>query len=584
MKQPEGREIIEKNYRQFIEMAPDAVVIINEEGIIENWNQQAEIMFGWTEEEVLGLELAQIIIPERYRQQHSRGLKHFLKTGEGPALNKVIEVSSLKKNSDEFPVELKISPLMIEGKYMFIGFVRDISERKKAEEQFKKLITEIQKANRMKTEFLSNMSHELRTPLNSILILARLLEENKNQRLSEKEIEYAKIIQKSGKDLLSLINDILDLNKIEAGKVDLVKEKVYFQQLAENMYDTFNNYVSSKNIQFKIEIAASLKEEYIYSDVIRLQQVLRNLLSNAFKFTGKGGQVTLRIVEEKNKDNLTKQSLLKVKRVISFSVLDTGIGIPENKLKLIFDPFQQVDNSISRKYGGTGLGLYITQGIVNLLEGEIKVRSKENAGSEFTVFFTDLNEQEDGMLKATNEEIVMQSKPSIQVSGLKDEGHHIPDELEEEKKVELSEITDLSSGSFNVLSGKTILLAEDDMRNVFSLSAALDTYGIQIIHAGDGKEALQKLNEEQSIDIVLMDIMMPEMNGYEAMEEIRKRPEYNDLPIIALTAKAMKGDKEKCIKAGASDYISKPVNVGELLMMMAKYLVFFAFPMLILAL
>ena len=575
---------MEKNYRQFIEMAPDAVVIINEEGLIESWNQQAEIMFGWTEKEVLGLELAQIIIPERYRQQHSRGLKHFLKTGEGPVLNKVIEVSSLKKNNDEFPVELKISPLMLEDKYMFIGFVRDISERKKVEEQFKKLITEIQEANQMKTEFLSNMSHELRTPLNSILILAKLLEENKNQRLSEKEIEYAKIIQKSGKDLLSLINDILDLNKIEAGKVDLVKEKVYFQQLAENMYDTFNHYVSSKNIQFKIEIAASLKEEYIYSDVIRLQQVLRNLLSNAFKFTGQGGKVTLRIAEEKNKDNLTKQSLLKVKRVISFSVLDTGIGIPDNQLKLIFDPFQQVDSSTSRKYGGTGLGLYITKGIVNLLEGEIKVRSKENEGSEFTVFFTDLNEQEDGRLKPTNDEIVTRSKPSVQVSGLKDEGHHIPDELEKEKKVTLSEIADLSSGSVNVLSGKTILLAEDDMRNVFSITAALDAYGIQIIHAGDGKEALQKLNEEQSIDMVLMDIMMPEMNGYEAMEEIRKRPEYKDLPIIALTAKAMKGDKEKCIEAGASDYISKPVDVGELLMMMAKHLVFFPFPMLILAL
>ena len=553
--------------RSLIESNIDAFMTFDLHGTITDVNQQMEKLTEYPRVKLMGTPFKNYIKDKR---QAEKTIEEVLKNGK---INDC-QLTILDRSGRETPVSINATTFFDHNGNLqgVIAAARNISL--------------LQEASRMKSEFLSTMSHELRTPLNSILILSKLLEENKNQRLSEKEIEYAKIIQKSGKDLLSLINDILDLNKIEAGKVDLVKEKVYFKQLTENMYNTFNNDASSKNIQFKIEIAPSLKEEYIYSDMIKLEQVLRNLLSNAFKFTGKGGLVILRITEEKNKNNLTKQHLLKAESVISFSVLDTGIGIPENKLELIFAPFQQVDSSTSRKYGGTGLGLHITYQLVNLLGGELKVKSKENEGSEFTIYLKELDEQkqqeDDSYLKENTPVHQIQSR---QIAEYKDERYENRDKLEEEKEVnaakDKSVIPDLSD---NVLSGKTILLAEDDMRSVFSLSAALGAYGIQIIHAGDGKEALQKLDEEKSIDMVLMDIMMPEMSGYEAMEEIRKRPEYKGLPIIALTAKAMKGDKEKCIEAGASDYISKPLDVRELLMLMAKYLVLFPFPMLILEL
>jgi CheY-like chemotaxis protein/CHASE3 domain sensor protein len=685
---------------------------------------------------------------------------------------------------------------------------------------------EVEEISKYKSEFLANMSHELRTPLNSVLILSQLLSENKHGNLGAKEIEFSKNIYTSGNDLLNLINEILDLSKIESGKMELDLSEVSLQDIVNDISFMFTELAKSKSISFTINFAGTSQQAVIKTDKQRVEQIIKNLLSNAIKFTGKGGAVTLTIDYKATAATLFNRHLTS-SHVVSFSVSDTGIGIPESKRAIIFEAFQQADGSTKRKYGGTGLGLSISKELANVLGGQIQLESTEGKGSTFTLYLparfnslpgtsnkqTDVKEntltepviatgpagtlvpheqpvfddrlnisendkviliiEDDGVFAQTllgfirgrnykgiishqgntavsfarhykpdaimldiqlpvmdGVEVLKQLKndPDLRhipvqiISGhdKRKEGYelgafdyikkpitlpvlqsafdkverfiqkklkkvlivednetqnnaireligngdvkcfsaykgneaysmllnddfdciivdlNLPDmsgfdlldkikanekvntipvvvytgvDLSKEEKVRLEKVSStvilktvdsherlldetilflhkveskLPKEKQNlirklhkadeVLKGKKVLLVDDDMRNIYSLLNVLEEEGVQCVVAENGKEALVQLTENPDVDLVLMDIMMPEMDGYEATMQIRATGVHSKLPIIALTAKAMKGDREKCLAAGMSDYISKPVNVSQLLSLMRVWL------------
>ncbi|WP_207424805.1 response regulator [Desertivirga brevis] len=739
-------------------------------------------------------------------------------------LNTELEAQALKLQSSEEELrvqqeellqankELEVRSSTLEEKNQLI-VERNLEIQRKAEE--------LELSTKYKSEFLANMSHELRTPLNSILLLSRLMTENPEKNLNEDQIEYAKVIQSSGNGLLSLIDEILDLSKIEAGKMELEFVETSLQEIVSDMKGLFTPIARDKGLDLQFEVSSDTPSGII-TDKLRLEQILKNLLSNALKFTAKGFvKLSISVPEGNNK-------------FVRFSVTDTGIGIPAEKQKQVFEAFQQADGSTRRKYGGTGLGLSISRELSRLLGGDISLKSEANKGSEFSVVLPvegssasvdltagrlstpaaetetpappasvaaqeaspripvaeipqivaddresikpgetvvlivedDLNfaktllsftrkrgykgivatqgdygiqmarhykpvavlldiqlpvkdgwevmeelkssqdtrhipvhimsaldakkeslvkgavdfinkpialEQMQNMFSKLEDalnrhpkkvliieentkhaealayflstfQVVTEIKESVNegVSALKDRNVDcvildmgIPDPnayqaLEEikkndglenlpiiiftgknlskteEKKLKqyadsivmktahsyqrildevalflhlIEEKHPAENGSKKnlaelneVLENKTVLIADDDVRNIFSLTKALEQAKMKVLSATDGKEALKILEENPQVDVVLMDMMMPEMDGYETTSKIRKNYKYRDLPILAVTAKAMTGDREKCIKAGASDYISKPVDIDQLISLLRVWL------------
>ncbi len=376
-------------------------------------------------------------------------------------------------------------------------------------------------SSKYKSEFLANMSHELRTPLNSMLILSRLLAENESGSLVEREVEFARTIHSAGNDLSSLINDILDLSKVEAGRMELDLAPVALADVYQDAERAFRHVAEQQGLSFRTEIDPALPAS-IVSDEQRLRQVVRNLLSNAFKFTDQGG-VTLSIARGPAS-------------VISFTVSDTGVGIPADKLNLIFEAFQQADGTTSRKYGGTGLGLSISRELARLLGGELQVQSELGDGSRFSLDLPLLGDP---------------AEPAVERSG----GEARPDRIAE-----------------STLQGRKVLVIDDDVRTGFALTAMLERCGMKVVYAENGREGIERLHQHANTDLVLLDIMMPGMDGYETARAIRSMPRFERLPIISLTAKAMKRDRDQAIAAGASDYIAKPVDVDELMSMMRAWL------------
>jgi CheY-like chemotaxis protein/HAMP domain-containing protein len=686
---------------------------------------------------------------------------------------------------------------------------------------------ELEATSKYKSEFLANMSHELRTPLNSILILAQLLSENKNKSLSDKDIEFAKNIYNSGNDLLNLINEILDLSKVEAGKIEIEINEVSIDRLVENMKQLFSEIARSRHIEFVINYNKEQFHSPLFTDKQRLEQILRNLLANAFKFTHKNGKVELTIAVQPPDISIRNKQLRQLNEIVVFSVSDTGIGIPESKQQVIFEAFQQADGSTKRKYGGTGLGLSISRQLAGALGGEIHLQSEERKGSVFTLFLplqfnTSLVTQPDNKVEVRkpaakqvlpevkplplpkeqkeanddrnsiheNDKVILiieddetfanvllniahernfkviiahqgntglslarYYRPDAIILDMKlpvldgsevlrllkndPELRHIPVQiisgydrrkeglelgafdftrkpltregiyatfdriqdfinrklkkllvvednpnqnkaicelvgngdvksfaaysgeeaftlLQKEKfdciiidlglpnmsglqlmekikeddqlnkipiivytgrdmnKDEATELERLASTvvlkttdskerlldetalflhrvesglpkdkqqiirklhrTEEVLKGKKVLIADDDMRNTYSLTNVLEEEGMQCYVAENGRVAIEVLQKEKDIDIILMDVMMPEMDGYETTQAIRRMDAFNKLPIIALTAKAMKGDREKCLEAGMSDYVAKPVNIDQLLSLMRVWL------------
>ncbi|MEH7492238.1 response regulator [Neobacillus niacini] len=414
---------------------------------------------------------------------------------------------------------------------------------------------QLELSSKYKSEFLANMSHELRTPLNSLLILAQILSENGEGNLTYKQQEYIKTINTSGNDLLNLINDILDLAKVESGKLDVIPKEVELNQLRDIIYRQFSHIANKKKVHFSIELDKALPMTF-FTDEQRLLQILKNLLANAFKFT-ESGSVSLQIHSVMKNITRNQGEEQQLERVFAFSVIDTGIGIEKEKQKTIFDAFKQADGTTSRKYGGTGLGLSICRELAQLLGGFIEVTSEIRNGSTFTLYLPNLQ---------MNNKIVDISTARAEAAVSLESNY-----LVNSNDQVLKEGSMLKHGK-SILKNKKILIVDDDIRNVYALTIALENYDMEILVAENGREALEVLKKHPKTDLILMDIMMPEMDGFEAIQHIRKISRFETIPIIALTAKAMKHSREECLEAGASDYISKPINLEQLFSLMQVWL------------
>jgi signal transduction histidine kinase/HAMP domain-containing protein/CheY-like chemotaxis protein len=420
-------------------------------------------------------------------------------------------------------------------------------------------------SSKYKSEFLANMSHELRTPLNSLLVLARLLADNPTGNLTDKQVEFAGVIYEAGSDLLQLIDDILDLSKVEAGKMNVHPADVPLSELTDYFEATFRPLTVEKGLDLVVTLAPDVPAT-VHTDEQRLQQILRNLLSNAVKFTD-AGEVRLAVTTA-TPDALRSDALRTAGQVLAFSVHDTGIGIPEEKLPIIFEAFQQADGTTSRRYGGTGLGLNISREIAVLLGGEIGATSIVGAGSTFT-FYLPVDEP---ALAGPARLEPAPSRPALAASAASD----VDSAAAEPDGGPDAWLADHPRGGPAVdgsaLAGRNVLIVDDDVRNVFALTAVLEQYGMMVRYAENGEDAIAALDEDPSTELVLMDIMMPGMDGNTTTRAILARPEYRDLPIIALTAKAMVGDREESLAAGASDYVTKPVDVDHLLRVISTWL------------
>ncbi|MDM8536369.1 HAMP domain-containing protein [Desulfobacterales bacterium HSG17] len=556
------------------------------------------------------------------------------------------------------------------------------TEIEKTQTQLKEKADQLSLTSKYKSQFLANMSHELRTPLNSLLIMAQLLAENKDKNLSKDELKQAEIIHSSGRELLNLINEILDLAKIESGIMTIEKTGMSVKNMLGVLKNSFESMLKQKGIEFKCMLDEKVPE-VLYTDENRLLQILKNLLSNAFKFTEQG-TIQLKIYMENKGWSHDNDNLNRADAVIAMSVSDTGMGIPEENHLEIFEAFQQVDGSISRKHGGTGLGLAISREIAGYLSGELRLaQSKPGQGSTFTFYipvtdpdtvkepanedlssplkesessysrigekllnadqvYDDRNNiQEDDVVLLIIEDDEKFGKAVLEIvhemdykgivtsngeNGLKmaekikpagifldlalpginglivlDRIKHNPElchvpvyiisgdpDTKQGRKFGAAEIMgkpvsleklrnlidkipvntengkNITCEADKILEGKKVLVVDDEMRNIFAITAVLERENLEIIYAESGKEAIDLLNNNPDIDIMLLDIMMPEMDGFEVIKQVRENDRFKSLPVIAVTAKTMPGDREKCLQAGATDYISKPINNANL--------------------
>lgn len=395
---------------------------------------------------------------------------------------------------------------------------------------------ELEQTNRYKSEFLANVSHELRTPLNSILLLSNLLASDQ-QKLDEEQKQQAKVINKAGQDLLQLINNILDLSRIEAGRLELYCDNVVIVDLLNDVYELFKPVADDKGLELILDISDSAPTT-LFTDADKLAQILKNFMGNAIKFTAKhphgktqsrSGKVTLRL-----EDAVTDSQY-----PVRISVSDTGIGIAQEKQVLIFEAFQQADGSTSRRYGGTGLGLSISRKLAELLGGCITLKSQSGQGSTFTVMLPAQSEMNDNSGSPVLSESISES----------------------------AETTPMAD-----FSGAKVLLVDDDMRNLLALTPVLEGWGLEVIAAGDAEEALETLADEPDVSVALLDVMMPGMDGMALAKAIRQKSRYATLPCIGLSARAGDDDRQRWLALGVGDYLVKPVDAIALHSILSRVL------------
>jgi PAS domain S-box-containing protein len=507
----------EKAYlEQLFEGSPEAIVMIDGQGTINMINSGFTSLFGYSREEAYGKNIDDLLTTDDLYQE---GLEITNKTGMGQVAE--LETRRKHKLGNLIDVSILVTPIRISGRITGgYGIYRDITDRKRIE---KSLITAKEKAeesDKLKSAFLSNMSHEIRTPMNAILGFSTLLSDTS---LSEGEkSEYVQIIKERGNDLLRIIDDIIDVAKIESGQIKIEIKECFVNELLTNLHITLNE-VKRKQAKNKIILnflpGSTDMKFSILTDPNRLRQVMTNLVENALKFTEEG---FVEFGYDIKSDPVSPQ--------IEFFVRDTGIGIPREMHGVIFERFRQVDDTNTRKYGGTGLGLTISKNLVKLLGGDIRIDSDRGQGTRFYI-----------------------TLPLSQASVAREAKSH--DKAEASPEINWKD--------------RVVLVVEDEDSNYFLIDRMLRKTGITLLWARNGKEAIEVVSSRK-IDAILMDIRMPVMDGYEATLEIKKIK--REIPVIAQTAYALKGEREKSLAAGCDAYISKPIDAQELRATLTTYL------------
>ena len=507
---------VEKRYRKLLEAAPDAILEVNRGGEIVLVNVQAEKLFGYTRSELLGKPV-ESLIPERFRGPHPAHRDSYSLHPVMRPMGTGLELYAKRADGSEFAVDVTLSPYEADGLERVICVVRDVTERKRAEEQIRTLNQhleqrtaelvatnkelelrnrEVEKVNRLKDEFLAGMSHELRTPLNSIIGFSDLLAERGQEQFTPKQKRFIGHIQQGARHLLELINDILDLSKIEAGRLELKHEEFNASAAAGEVLVTVRPIATAKNLQ----LISTLPDELLLNaDRLRFKQVLYNLLSNAIKFTPAGGRVSI----EGSADT----------GMARFSVTDTGIGIPAEEHEAIFDSFHQVGTTTKGVREGTGLGLAITKRLLNQHGGDIRVESEPGKGSCF--YFT------------------VPVKPASEERAF----------LEQPREAPL------------------VLVVEDEGPAQELLVSHLEEAGYRAITVGSGVEAVRAARELRP-DVITMDILMPGKNGWQVVEELKRTPATATIPVIIISVVE---ERKKGLAIGAVDYLVKPVSKDHLL-------------------
>lgn len=494
----------EKHLQTIVNQSSDGIIILSQQGKIVFANPAAEKIFNLHIGELKDVEL-----------------------GIPITIDHPFEMDFLTKSGKIKIAEVLVTQIEWDNQMSYLTSIRDITDRKQVEEQLLLANTELTRATRLKDEFLANMSHELRTPLNAILGMAESLQEGILGEINARQTKAIATIESSGYHLLELINDILDLAKIEAGKLELHIQNHSVQSICNDSLTFVKQIALKKNVKLITQIPSTPLS--ICVDELRIRQALINLLTNAVKFTPEEGSVTLAVNTIHPIENQDEQP----QDFIDFSVIDTGIGIDQKDIGKLFQTFVQIDSDLNRKYTGTGLGLALVKRIAELHHGKVMLESKVNEGSKFTIRLPYERNQNDLLQHSLEEQSAMLTPSST-----------------------LTSETEQSTSQL-------ILIVDDNEANISSMWDYLKSRGYRLLAAKDGQAAVDFANSEKP-DLILMDIQMPNIDGLEAIGIIRNNPELVATPIIALTALAMSGDRERCLQVGANEYLTKPVKLKHL--------------------
>jgi protein-histidine pros-kinase len=508
LKEIDERKQVEDRFKFVVESAPNAIVLADSSGVITLVNKQTENYFGYNREEIIGKKI-ELLVPNAIKMGHSNLRSVFISDPTARKMGENRDLFGLKKDGTKIPVEVGLNPISINNKIMILASIIDITERKKAIEEIKNAKTEAERANHEKSEFLSRMSHELRTPLNSILGFAQLMNMGKLSPTHKKGVDH---ILNSGKNLLNLINEVLNLSRIEAGELLLSIEPVSLKSIILETFDVVYPLAQESNIILKWD---NSEEEQIFveADQQKLKQVMLNLINNAIKYNNKGGLVTVKAVAIQNEK-------------VRISITDTGIGIAKKEMHKLFTAFQRIGPQFS-DIEGTGLGLAVSKKLVEAMDGTIGIDDEVNKGSSFWIELP----QAEGQLEGNQLDVVFETMPS----------------------------------TISTKAG-TLLYVEDNISNQELVKQILDMYrpAIRLVTSLYGKDTV-KMTLDYKPNVILLDLNLPDINGVKVIKLLQKEPQTKEIPVIVLSADALEIQIEKLLKAGAKNYITKPIDVQEFL-------------------